>query len=80
MHLLGGDVVVEQRLAVLQRCRVRKTTDEVGVGMRVTRAGSKMARHVVRCCVDRRQCLSRNARQTRRNRTNAATKLREKRC
>lgn len=40
MHLLGGDVVIEQRLAVLQRCSVRKSTDEVGVGMRVTRAGS----------------------------------------
>lgn len=61
MHLLGGDVVVEQRLPVLQRGGVRKTTDEVGVVMRVTRAGGQMAGHVVRGCVDRRRRLSGNA-------------------
>lgn len=55
MHLLGRDVVVEQRLAVLQRRSVGKAADEVGVGMGVARAGGQMARHVVGRCGDRRQ-------------------------
>lgn len=60
MHLLGGDVVVEQRLPVLQGRGVGKTADEVGVGMRVTRGGGEMARHVVRRCGGggRKKCLS----------------------
>lgn len=50
MHLLGGDVVVEQRLAVLQGCSVWKATDEVGVGVRVCRVGGKVAGQVICCC------------------------------
>lgn len=70
MHLLGGDVVVEQRLAVLQGCSVRKTTDEVGVVMRVTRAGSEMAGHVVGCCWQRRKRWSGNDRKVNQGHTN----------
>lgn len=50
MHLLGGDVVVEQRLAVLQGRSVRKATDEVGVRVRVRRVGRQVARQVVGSC------------------------------
>ena len=39
VHLLRGDVVVEQRLAVLQGRCVGKATDEVGVGVRVRWVG-----------------------------------------
>lgn len=47
MHLLGGDVVVEQRLAVLQGCRVGEAPDQVGVGVRVARVRGQVARQVV---------------------------------
>ncbi|TNN69035.1 hypothetical protein EYF80_020738 [Liparis tanakae] len=47
VHLLGGDVVIEQRLAVLQGRSVRKATDEVGVGVGVRRVGREVARQVV---------------------------------
>lgn len=50
MHLLRGDVVVEQRLPVLQGRRVGKASDEVGVRVRVGRVGGQVAGQVVGCC------------------------------
>lgn len=50
VHLLGGDVVVEQRLAVLQRRRVREAADEVGVGGGVGRVRGQVAGQVVGSC------------------------------
>lgn len=49
VHLLRGDVVIEQRLPVFQGRRVGKAPDEVGV--RVRRIGCEVARQVVGRCV-----------------------------
>lgn len=50
VHLLRGDVVVEQRLPVLQGRRVWEAPDEVGVRVRVGRVGGQVAGQVVGCC------------------------------
>ena len=54
VHLLGGDVVVEQRLAVLQGRGVRVAPDQVGVGVGVGvgRVGGQVAGQVVGRCGD----------------------------
>lgn len=50
VHLLGGDVVVEQRLPVLQRRGVRVAPDQVGVGVGVGCVGGEVAGQVVGRC------------------------------